>query len=184
MSNYYHFIEEFTQEFNSLPSKIQKLLILYFNDDCEEYYRFENFYETNRYSYDLDEKYENINKIVKNKINRLISYHNYKKKETIDNFMSVVDDMKALFIEPPNNFILCYHIQYFADRNGRGYTIVPYLNRQVAEICVDMSSQECIGKYGSTKKSSIKNCGGCVHLDCNGESPNKPFGLAINCNHH
>jgi len=176
------FEEEFVIVFDSLSYEYKTLLIKYFHED---YIDFEYCYNCENYSVGLKGVgYNSIDTTIKNKINNLIKYRDSKKKEIIGEFMDLVNRMKELFIEPPDEFNLTYHITYHADRSGQGYLVVPYLNKQVAEITTDNKQQDWSGKYGSTITNSIEECGGYISLDCNSETPGKPYGIALEHNQY
>jgi len=171
------FEEEFVSIFDSLPYEYKTMLIKYFHGDyidIKDYFNCEGYFVVG--SYDL------LDTTIKDKINNLIEYRDSKKKEIINEFIDSVNKMKQLFIEPPNDFDLTYHITYHADRRGQGYLIVPYLNKQVAEITADNTQQRWNGKYGSLITNRIEECGGSVSLDCSSETPGKPFGIGFQ--HH
>jgi len=168
------FEEEFIDVFDSLPNEYKTLLIKYFHGD---YIDFEDCFDCESgYSVGL---YGSVDTTIKDKINNLIEYRDSKKKEIIGEFMGSVNRMKQLFIEPPDEFNLIYHITFHADRRGQGYLVVPYLNKQVAEITTDNLEQKWDGKYGSAITNRIEECGGSVRLDCDSESPKKPFGIGF-----
>lgn len=179
--SYYEFSEEYEQEYNSLRYEFKILLSKYFHGD---YIDFEDCYNCERHLFPLTNDYKSINKLVRNKINNLIEYRNIKKGEILDKFKKIIKEMKILQIEPDDDFELTYHVARYADRAGRGYTITPYLSKEVAENTTSSEQQEWTGKYGSTHLNNIVSCGGHVKLDCNYEKPKKSFGLAINCDHY
>lgn len=179
-NNLYNFENfNFADEFNLLPDEIKIMLIKYFYanyyDDFEEFYN-----EHCKY----DDYYSKIDELLKIRIEKLICYRNKKKEEVIDEFMSSVNKMKELFIEPPDEFNLTYHVQYFADRRGSGHIINPYLSKDVAENISTMEHQDWVGKYGRTVRSFINNSNDdrYLKLDCDGKSPNRPYGIALQDN--
>lgn len=175
--------EEFFTSFNSLEYEYKVLLHKYFHN-AEKYDSFEECYDTLQHVVFLHCDYSDVEKEIKIKIEQLINYHKSIKEQIENEFLSVIDKMKQLSIEFPENFKPVYHIKYFEDMSGKGYIIVPYLNREVAENVADMKQQVWTGKYGSTKESYIYGCGGKVELGGNPESPHKPFGIAIQDYHY
>ena len=169
------FSEEFTVIFNSLPNDFKILLVKYLNG---EYDNFEHCFECEGHVFRLFD-YNLVDLDIKNKIRDLIEYHNLKKKEIVNEFMKSVEKMKELFIEPPEEFNLTYHVNYCADRSGCGYLIVPYLNKFVADNTTSDYQETWSGKYGSDVCNYVEDCGGRIKLDCNSERPNKSFGLAL-----
>ena len=167
----------YEQEFSSLDYGLKIILTKYFHG---EYIDFEKCYNCESHSIGLEENYDSIDKLVRDKINNLIEYRNKRKQGILDEFKNIIAKMKLLQIEPDDDFELTYHVTYHTDRRGKGYTITPYLSKEVAENSTSNEQQEWIGKYGSTISNSVISCGGRVKLDNCSEEPEKSFGLAIN----
>lgn len=192
--------DEFKQELNSFCHEIKKILIIFFDGG---YDNFEDCYNCNIWNvlsddyglgnYDLDDSddsepcihgaYGYLDYSIKERINRLITCF-AQKNSLCEQFMQITDKMKKFNIELPPNFELNYHVQYHADRRGKGYVIVPYLSEYVAKNTADMEQQSWKGKYGKTIESSIVKCGGTLRLDDAYISPHKSFGIAIQDDHY
>lgn len=185
--------DEYAQEFNSFCHEIKRILTIFFNggyDNFEDCFNnniwdiLSDDYNSSDYKLCLHEGYMGIDFSTEERINRVIAYYFTQKTALCEQFMQITNKMKKINIELPADFELNYHVQYHADRSGKGYVIVPYLSKDVAENAANMEQGIWEGKYGKTVESSIIKCGGTLNLDCSSVSPHKSFGIAIQDKHY